>query len=337
MPRVLAVIIAAALLLAACSGGSSHDTATTSANTSGAGSSTANSADQIADAYSRAADDWVAAVDNAVDALNPYPAQLSVKQVTAAQLAAQQTYCGGAQRALTKVQTPPVLDPVADGRTTVTYRSATDRDRTLRAHAEAVQAQLSAFVRFCTWADAIEIGQPAAAKTNATLFAPPLRYTGTITVAGKQHTCPQGTSCYSPDQSLWPQMATLWQKQGAATAQGATSIKQNKIPCLVKGWEPMCDLVVQNQLDFQKWAGEYARAFADNKDTSLLVGNTEISTVAARFDTEVLLPLANLPGIYRQLAPGEKYDARVSTTGVNIWIDHVKTVLADLKAATKKL
>ena len=294
-------------------------------------------ADQIADQYSRDADNWVADVDNAVDGLNGYPDQLTTKEVTASQRAGQGNYCSGAQKTVTKVSTPPVLDPAGDAKTSLTYRAAAERAKTLSAQAKAVQKLLGDVVQFCTWLDTFESGQPAALATNGTLFAQPYRYTGKITVAGKSHTCPDGSSCYTPDQSLWPRISTLWQKQGAATAQGAAAIQKDRVPCLVAGWERMCDLVVQDQLDYQKWADDYAKAFDDNKDKDLLTASAEISKAAAKFDSEVLIPLANLPGIYRQLAPGQKYDAHVSTTGANIWIEHITGVLKDLKAATAKL
>lgn len=340
MRRILVIaVVGASLATAACSGGSSGGSNETPGLT---GSSTptttaANTPDQLAAAYERDVTEWVSDVKSATDELNDYPKQINVQHDSVAQLTAQRTSCSTATSTATKVQTPPVLDSPRSGGSSAAYSAAVKHDRALRKRAAAVLVQLQAVVRFCTWLNALESGETTANAANASLFSQPLRYTGTIKVKGVEHTCPKGASCYTPDQSLWPRISQLWQQQGAATAQGANAIKQGHIPCLIKGWDAMCDLVVQNQLDYQKWTGEYAKAFDDNKDKDLPTANAAISAVGAKFDSEVLVRLANLPGIYRQLAPGQKYDARVSTTGENIWIAHVTGVLKQLQAAVAKL
>jgi len=338
--RILVIAVAsAAVVTTACSGGSSGGSNTTPGLTDSTVPATtaANTPDSIAAAYERDVSGWVSDVKSAGDELVDYPKQINVEHDSVAQLSAQRTACSTATATATKVQTPPVLDAPASGATSAAYAAAARHDRALRRRAAAVLTQLQAVVRFCTWLNALETGETTANAANASLFSQPLRYTGTIKVKSVTHTCPKGASCYTPDQSLWPRISQLWQQQGAASAQGANAIKDGHIPCLVKGWEAMCDLVVQNQLDYQKWTDEYAKAFDDNKDKDLPTANAAISAVGAKFNSEVLLRLANLPGIYRQLAPGQKYDARVSPTGENIWIAHVTDVLKQLQAAVAKL
>lgn len=331
VPRVLALIVAAAVVLAGCSGssGSASPGATTSAFGSGP--------DAVAGDYTRAADDFVAAVEHAVDGLDGYAAQLTTKQVTSAQLSAQKAYCTAAQMAQTKAKTPPVLDPAPESSASAAYRAASARDKSLRAHVKAVQSGLGDVVRFCTWIDTYDSGAPAANKINKTLFSQPLRYAGTITVKGVQHTCPPKDSCYTPDQSQWPRIATLVRQQGVDIAQGAAAIQKSHQPCVVKGWDAACNLAVSYRLDYQQWDDEYASAFDDNKDQPLAAANAAISAVGAKFEAQVLFPLTALAGIYQKLAPGEKYDARVSGIGENLWIDHLTTTLKDLKAALAKL
>lgn len=335
---MITVSVVAVLLSAACSGNSSSsDTNQTPGLTDPTTAAAANTADQIAAAYGHDLDGWVTAMKSAGDSLDGYPKQIDLKHDTPTELSLQRTACSDATAASTKANTPPVLDPASDASTSTAYAAAAAREKTVARQAKAVQSALQAVVRFCTWLNALESGETAANTANASLFAQPLRYTGTIKVKGVSHTCPKGSSCYTPDQTLWPRISQLWQQQGAATAQGANTIKKNKIPCLIKGWDAACDLVVQNQLDYQKWTGEYAKAFDDNKSKDLPTANAAISAVAAKFDSEVLFRLANLPGIYRQLAPDQKYDARVSTTGENIWVAELNGQLKTLKAALAKL
>ena len=338
MRRTLLITLALALLSAACSGNSSNNaTNQTPGLTDPTTAAVADTADQIANDYNRSLDDWVAAIDTATDGLTDYPKQIQVKQNTAAELSTQKTDCSAASSAATKANTPPVLDKPPSGATSAAYETAVAKDKSIRAAAKAVQTELTAIVRFCTWLNTFESGQPAANAANASLFSQPLRYTGTIKVNGVSHTCAKGSSCYTPDQSLWPRITQLLQQQGSASAQGAAAINKDHIPCLVKGWDAACKLVVQNQLDYQTWTDEYAKAFDDNKKKDLPTANAAISAVAAKFDREVLYPLSNLPGIYKQLAPKQKYDSRVSTTGANIWIAEVTDQVKALKAAVAKL
>ncbi|MDT4938636.1 MAG: hypothetical protein QOG80_2307 [Pseudonocardiales bacterium] len=324
--RLGVVSVAAVLALAACTSQGSGQSASPSP---GESSSTVGSAsaEDVAAAYERAFGGWIVNVENATTNLAKYPDQLNVKHDTAAQLSAQAQDCEGAQSALATLGRLPVLDTVP-GNGSIAYRDAVSHAAALAARAKPLRAELQQVVRFCTWVGTLESSEVQANTANAQLFAAPLRYSGTTTIKGVQHTCPSGASCYTPDQSLWPRIVKLWQQQGAATAAGAHLIQKHKVPCLFTGWEKACDVVVSNQLAYETWSNTYAKAFDDGRKLSLGAAAAKISAAGVQFTKDVLAPLAVLPGIYARLAPNQTYNGRTSLTGANIWIAEIKPVVA---------
>jgi hypothetical protein len=216
----------------------------------------------------------------------------------------------------------------ADG--SLLYEHAAASAATLPARAEAVRTDLQKLVRFCTWVDTLNVGEPTANNDNAQLFSAPLRYTGTTTVHGVKHTCPSGSSCATPDQSQWPQIAKLWREAGAATAEGAQRIRQDKTPCLLAGWDTVCNLVVQEQLDYQAWSDKYAATFQAYASQPLTTGVVAVSYVGGLLESEVLAPLKPIAAAYAKLDPKHKYNSRNSTLGIDIWVAQAKQMQATL-------
>jgi hypothetical protein len=325
---VLAAVVSAALALTACGGSGGKQGA------SGAGASSSDvalaNADDIAASFQRRAGSWATSIQNAVSSIADYPSQIDAKKDSRTQLATQVTYCGTAQNALGTASRPPVLDPAPPNSSAI-YAAAKVSAAKLPALAKAVHADLATLFRFCTWLNTFESGEADANRANSELFNAPLRYTGSTEVKGVKHTCPAGASCYTPDQSQWPKIATLWRASAAGTAKGPQAIQKDKIACLFEGWDDVCTLVVQDQLDYAAWADTYARAFDDGKGEPLAKANAVINVANARFTREVLAPLSPLGHLYAQLAPGHKYDARASLLGKDIWIAQITALMAQLK------
>jgi hypothetical protein len=322
--RVVKIAIGAlslVLVLAACSSG--HSTS------NGSRQPGANTADDAAASYGHAVGAWADAVQSAVNPASDYADQIGVKHDTAQQLETQKTDCDKLRAAIPLTQQWPKLDSVpAAG--SILYQQAAASAATLPARADAVRTDLQKIVRFCTWLDTFNLGESDAINANAQLFSPPLRYTDTTTVNGVKHTCPSGSSCATPDQSQWSKIAALWRQAGAATARGAQQLQHDKTPCLIDGWDAVCKLVIQEQLDYQTWADKYALAFQTYASTPLTEAVALIGFVASKFQADVLAPLQPIGGLYAKLDPAHKYSSKTSTLGVDIWVAQARQIMSTL-------
>jgi len=311
------------LVLAACSGKGGHGTST------GSSSAGAATADDAAASYGHAVGAWADAIQSALSPASAYADDIGAKHDTAEQLTAQKTDCDKFNSAIPLTQLAPKLQAMpANG--SLLYQHAATSDVTLPARAEAVRTDLQKLVRFCAWLDAFNIAESTANNADAQLFSPPLRYTGTTTVNGVKHTCPTGLSCATPDQSQWGEIAKLWRQAGSATAEGPQRIQHDKTPCLLAGWDAVCNLVMQEQLDYQAWTSKYAAAFQAYASQPLTTAVVAIGIVGSQLQSDVLAALKPIAGLYATLDPAHKYDSRKSTLGVDIWVAQARILQLNL-------
>jgi len=321
--------LAAVLVLAACSGGGSHS------KSSAGRLPGADKADNAAASYGHAVGKFADAVQGAVNPASAYADQIGVKHDTALHLTQQKNDCDTFKSAIPLTKLVPTLQ-VLPAAGSVLYQEAAASAATLPARAAAVRTDLQKLVRFCTWLNTFNSGEQQANADNAKIFSPPLRYTGTTTFKGVSHTCPSGSSCATPDQSQWGKIGSLWREAGQLFAEGTQQIRRDKTPCLIAGWDDVCNLAMQEQLNYEAWSDKYASAFQTFAKYPLETAIENISFVASKFQTDVLTPLKPIAAVYAKLDPKHKYDSRKSTLGIDIWVaqarDQLATLSNDLKA-----